>query len=606
MITSLLDPAMTIEQREGRPCLINTLYDDLYFAAQDGPAETALVFIEGNQLQDRMKEGRALTVAETGFGTGLNFLVLLKYWQQAGMKAPLHFITTEIAPLEPEVIKEILSPYQELAALTEQMLTILPPRWPGRHRRTLFDGLVTIDFLYGDSLNMINASSFKADAWFLDGFAPSRNPDMWQDDLFKAIADHSAPMASLGSFTAAGHVRRGLEAAGFTITREQGFGHKRHRITGIYNNSQKLEKPRPDQIIVIGAGIAGASTASALTALGHDVLVLGQGDGPADGASGNIAAVQSPRLTADDSFSERLSLSGYSYGRWLARLLKVDLSDQAVSYAWNDREVIRQNKILARDWPSSIFTSPQQDEMAQKTGFSVDHPALLFTDGGAVDPKAFTTQLLEGVKAQYGVVVQHILHDNKIWQVHTNQGVFEADAVVMAAGSGIVDLISTWSEPILPLQVTAGRVSHIPKGQIDLDHALSFGGYMAKAKDGQIALGASFDRNLDMDNLPEIDDALHQANCKTLPQDIAQKLGNDYTAWDGRLSFRLASADRSPIAGDLGNGLYIITALGARGTVTGPLLGQYITALITGAPSPLDLGMASLVDPWRFSKRAGL
>ena len=275
-----------------------------------------------------------------------------------------------------------------------------------------------------------------------------------------------------------------MRLQGFTITREQGFGHKRHRITaGIYNNGQKLEKPRPDQIIVIGAGIAGASTASALTALGHDVLVLGQGDGPADGASGNIAAVQSPRLTADDSFSERLSLSGYSYGRWLARLLKVDLADQAVSYAWNDREVIRQNKILARDWPSSIFTSPQQDEMAQKTGFSVDHPALLFTDGGAVDPQALTAQLLEGVKAQYGVVVQHILRDNKIWQVHTNQGVFEADAVV--AGGWVRYRGFNFNlerANIAALQVTAGRVSHIPKGQIDLDHALSFGGVWPKLR----------------------------------------------------------------------------------------------------------------------------
>ena len=629
MLTLLLDPEISIEDRDGRPCLVSGRFGDLYFAAQDGLAETELVFLSGNDLPQRMRDKTHFTIAETGFGTGLNFLALLKHWQEIENNpdqfAPvLHYITTEIAPLDANVIKEVLSPYQDLAELIEAMVAIMPPRWPGRHRRHLFGGRVVIDFIYGDSLAMINDAVFKADAWFLDGFAPSQNPDMWQDPLFEAIASHSAPNATLASFTAAGHVRRGLEAAGFEVERHQGFGHKRHRITGRIKGQIKATteeqvnpiSPDRQKVVIIGAGIAGASVAAALKPAGYDILVLGQGDGPGDGASGNIAAVQSPRLTAAESFSERLSLTGYSYARWLARLYGADLADQAISYAWNDREVTRQQKIKTRGWPETIFAAPDQTALKDKTGLDITHPALLFPEGGAVDPKTLTQALVADVATQFGTTVTGFEQSpngeatgggGRLWQIKTNEGVIDADIIVLAAGSGLAALTQDWMDPTLPLQVTAGRVSHLPATAFpDLDHAISFGGYMAKAKDGRIALGASFDRHIDLNNPPPIDDDLHHANIKTLPEAVAARIDRDFSNWSGRTSFRLASKDRTPIAGQVGKGLYMIAALGARGMVTGPILGQYIASLMMNTPSPLDRGAASMVDPYRFSAREGL
>lgn len=630
MLTPLLDPKISIEDRDGRPCLVSGRFGDLYFAAQDGLAETELVFLSGNDLPNRMEGQWQFTVAETGFGTGLNFLALLHHWRRLedhpDQTAPLlHYITTEIAPLDSEVIKEVLSPYQDLSGLVDEMLAILPPRWPGRHRRHLFGGRVVVDFLYGDSLEMIQSSNFKADAWFLDGFAPSVNPDMWQDGLFEALASHSAPQATLASFTAAGHVRRGLEASGFTIHRLPGFGHKRHRITGQFSlkSQQTSAEPiphanTPKKVVIIGAGIAGASVAAALKPRGDEMLVLGQGDGAGDGSSGNIAAVQSPRLTAADSFSERLSLTGYSYARWLARFHGVDLARQAISYAWNDREVTRQEKIKSRDWPDTVFSTPLPSELKEQTGLDIAYPGLLFPDGGAVDPKALTHALLDGVNTQFNTTVTGFTPlSGGGWHIETGQGAIEADLLVLAAGSGLAALTQDWLDPLLPLQVTAGRVSHMPSSALasaltstlngeELNHAISFGGYMAKAKDGQIALGASFDRHVDMNAPPPIDDDLHNANIETLPPAVAASIDRDFTTWSGRVSFRLASKDRSPIAGDLGNGLYVIAALGARGMVTGPILGQYIASLIMQTPSPLDRGAASLVDPYRFSAKEGL
>ena len=608
MISPLLDPDITIEDRDGRPCLVSGRFGDLYFSAQDGLAETALVFLSGNDLPQRLQTAKTFTVAETGFGTGLNFLALLKEWQALGSNAPvLHYITTEIAPLDADVIRAVLTPYPELSDLIDAMISILPPRWPGRHRRHLFDGRVVIDFLYGDSVAMISNAVFQANAWFLDGFAPQRNPEMWQDRLFAAIADHSAPDASIASFTAAGHVRRGLEAAGFDVTRQPGFGHKRHRITGVFNRPSHPKSQSYQRIVIIGAGIAGASVAAALKPYGHDLVVLGQGQGAADGASGNIAAVQSPRLTAADSFSERLSITGYSYARWLARLHGADLADTAISMAWNDREVTRQQKICARGWPDTLFTAPSETEVAAETGVGFSAPALRFSEGGAVDPKALTLSLLSGVETRYGITVDGVDASAEGCRISTNQGVITADRVVLALGSGLAALAKDWMDPVLPLQVTAGRVSHLPPETLpELNHAISFGGYMAKAADGTIALGASFDRNIDLSAPPPIDQDLHQKNRATLPEALAKKMGTDFKGWTGRTSFRLASADRSPIAGKINDRLFVIAALGARGMVTGPILGQYIAALMMDTPSPLDRGAASLVDPYRFSARQGL
>ena len=179
----------------------------------------------------------------------------------------------------------------------------------------------------------------------MDGFAPSQNPDMWQERLFEAIASHSSPHATLASFTAAGHVRRGLEAAGFEVERHQGFGLKRHRITGrIKATPQKPANPiSPDRqkVVIIGAGIAGASVAAALKPAGYDILVLGQGMG----GRWRIWQYRGGAIPPPDrggKFFGTAFADGYSYARWLARLYGADLADQAISYAWNDREVTRQ------------------------------------------------------------------------------------------------------------------------------------------------------------------------------------------------------------------------------------------------------------------------
>ena len=617
-MTSLLDPNVTIETRNGRPCLLSGRFDDLYFSAENGLAETELVFIEANDLPHRMATATRMVIAETGFGTGLNFLALLRHWTRLGEAAPvLHYITTEIAPLPAEIIRDVLSSFPEIKPLLDELLLVLPPRWPGRHSRYLFGGKVTIDFLYGDSLTLIRESQFQADAWFLDGFAPSNNPDMWQPEFFSVMASRSAPDASFGSFTAAGSVRTGLSDAGFYVERLSGYGNKRHRIKGRYKGKpahivQSCLGASSD-IVIIGAGIAGASVAAALKPQflkGQRLLVLGAGEEPADGASGNIAALQAPRLTALGGDGERLSIAAYGHARWLSRFYGADLADKAVVFAANDRQVERYNKLQKRAWPQSFLSQVQGEDLEDDLGFAHDYPALVFHQGGGVDPRRLTKAMLDNVDLRFGIAVERIKRfDDGRWRLITNQGEITADCVVLAAGAGAAKLTADWVDPLLPLplplQITAGRVSHLPKEAVAFNHALSFNGYMVKASDGQIALGASFERDVDLQTLPVIDAEAHAVNWALLPDRIRNTIPDDFTTWQGRGSFRCSTTDRLPVAGDLGGGLFALMALGAHGMTLAPLLGVHVAGLITGAPSPLDQGMIKAVSPYRFSARAG-
>ncbi|MEM8577909.1 MAG: tRNA (5-methylaminomethyl-2-thiouridine)(34)-methyltransferase MnmD [Pseudomonadota bacterium] len=192
---------------------VSTRFDDPYYSLADGLAETQHVFLAGNDLPARFRPG--FHIAELGFGTGLNFCAALRAWRAAGMDGPLHFTTFEAFPMAPEDQAKALAAFPIIAAEAEGLRTGNPP-----------DAVLTI--VEGDVRDTLPAWSGQADAWFLDGFSPAKNPEMWSDTLLAEVGTHTAPQGTAATYTAAGHVRRGLEAAGFAVTRTAGFGRKRH------------------------------------------------------------------------------------------------------------------------------------------------------------------------------------------------------------------------------------------------------------------------------------------------------------------------------------------------------------------------------------------
>ncbi|MGB7319703.1 MAG: tRNA (5-methylaminomethyl-2-thiouridine)(34)-methyltransferase MnmD [Planktotalea sp.] len=202
---------------------ISLRFDDPYFSFLDGLAETRHVFLAGNDLPLRFRPG--FHVAELGFGTGLNLLTTWMAWRESGVSGPLTFTSFEAFPLSPTQMQGALAAFPELAALTQELLDALTEK--GAQTNDLSFTLIT-----GDARATLPSWQGRADAWFLDGFSPAKNPELWDPSLMQAVGEHTNTGGSFATYTAAGHVRRALDAAGFEVERVKGFGHKRHMSIG--------------------------------------------------------------------------------------------------------------------------------------------------------------------------------------------------------------------------------------------------------------------------------------------------------------------------------------------------------------------------------------
>lgn len=200
---------------------VSRRFDDPFFSLNDGLAETRHVFLSGNDLPARLRPG--FRVAELGFGTGLNLLAL----HLANPGIPLRFTSFEAFPLTADEIDRALQHFPEARAVAGPFLAA----WEQGIRRFQI-GAIAVDIVIGDARETLPGWQSQADAWFLDGFSPAKNPELWAPDLMAEVARHTAPGGSFATYTAAGHVRRALAEAGFHVKRCPGHGRKRHMSVG--------------------------------------------------------------------------------------------------------------------------------------------------------------------------------------------------------------------------------------------------------------------------------------------------------------------------------------------------------------------------------------
>lgn len=216
------DPKAQLNWKDGQ-VPVSTRFDDPYFSLENGLAETRHVFLGGNDLPARLADG--FQVAELGFGTGLNLLALAAACQGPGV---VGFTSFEAYPMAPADMARALAAFPELGPLAADLVAT----W-GEGARRFRLGNLAVEVIIGDARETLPGWNGRADAWFLDGFSPARNPDLWAPGLMAEVARHTAPGGTFATYTAAGHVRRGLEAAGFAVSRMPGFGRKRHMSAGI-------------------------------------------------------------------------------------------------------------------------------------------------------------------------------------------------------------------------------------------------------------------------------------------------------------------------------------------------------------------------------------
>ncbi len=567
-------------------------HGDVYFSAHDGLGEARVVFLKGCGLPEAWAGRRRFVVGELGFGAGRNIAALIRLWRETREPgARLNIFSVENDLLTGAEAGRALAAWPQIADEAARLCALWPPRLRGFHRLDMADWGVSLDIAQFEAAEAVRAWDGAADAWFLDGFSPARDPALWREEVMAAVAARCAPGARLATYTVAGQVRRALEGAGFEVARAPGHGRKRQRLEARAPGSSSWTPPGPP-IVVIGAGIAGVSLARALRAEGARVTLI-EARHPGAGASGVPAALSAPRLDAGLGPIAALFAQAVRRAADLYDVLPgAVIARRCAHLAAGPKDDARFAAIAGSDLfaPGAARTVEASTFLDGASG-----PALALDTARVVDPaailEAWSGEVLPGCAAS--------LEPSTIgWRVMDPEGglLAEAASVVLAAGIDSREL-----HPALPLQAVRGQAEFATLPEARPGLALNFGAWILPLKDG-LAFGATHDRDDEGRDARGEDRARNLAALAPRIPALAARLSEvPLRSWVG---IRAASPDYLPIVGPLAPGLFALTGLGGRGFVLAPLLGEHLAAQILGLPSPLPRGAAALMEPDRFARRA--
>lgn len=592
---------LTWQQVDGIDIPISQQFGDVYFSKENGLLETRHVFLQGNDLAERLAQlddYQYFTVGETGFGTGLNFLVLWQLWREVrpDNHSHVHFISIEKYPLQIDDLRRALAVWTELADLSEQLLAVYPLPIAGCHRLHFPQERLSLDLWLGDAVDVFpKIHTYRPiDAWFLDGFAPSCNPDFWQDHVLKHIIRLSDVGTTFASFTVAGVVKRGLAQYGIQITRPKGFGHKREMLKAIWlddtSSHQTTNKhhQKHQSIAVIGAGIAGLSCAWALAQRGYQVDIYDK-DSPLSGASGNPMALLNPKLCDIEQTDEHLMVCSWQYA--MRHYAQFSAFRPLTVQQLQVKDETEQQYLS--DYPAGLLS----DDVLYPQ-WNSDYPQLNLTVAGAVQPHQLAEQILSHSSIQF---IQGDVQDiqqiapQQIRLLFNQYQQADYSAVIVCCAKATADFF----QPFPKLKAIRGQVSYCPLSVMDKHHTYSYGGYLLQLDEKQVLFGASFYPNHD-DDAVSIED--HQHNKQLLAQylpKIAQQLP-DITTWQGRASVRAQTVDYFPIVGKIKDNIYTLAGLGSKGFLFAPLCAEIICAEMLGELSPVPKTLLDKLSVKRF------
>jgi tRNA 5-methylaminomethyl-2-thiouridine biosynthesis bifunctional protein len=565
-------------------------HDDGYFGGADGLAEARLVFLTACGLPERWRDRPRFTVAELGFGTGLNLLAVWDLWRRTRPDGGvLHVVSVEAAPLPVDAAARVHAGFPALADLSARLLARWPVRAFGLQRIWFEEEGLCLTLAVGDAAGILPRMRFAADAWFLDGFAPSRNPDMWSPAVLAEVARLSAPGCRLGTYAAAGAVRRGLADAGFEVARRDGFAGKRHRTEAVLPG-EAPERTPPGEVLVIGAGVAGAAMAAALTRRGVAAVIADDDPCGRRRASGNPAALVMPRLDRGDTPAAAFHRAAWLHALQAYAPLSGDGFDPCgVEERSRDDAHARRLADLAADPPL-----PQDLLTAGPEGQGLVHRA-----GGVAEPAVVLERWFAGARRLPPGRIARLVRDGSGWLACDAAGevVWRGAAVVLACGADALPQIDDAAPA--PVQRARGQVSMAPDA--DARGAVASGAY-ALGWRGRLLFGATFDALAEGAAPEPVNDADHARNLAGLVRiapEPASRLAPD-RLW-GRVGVRAATPDRLPLAGaEAAPGLYRLGGLGARGFTVAPLCAEVVASLLCTEPSPVEARVAAALDPQRF------
>jgi tRNA 5-methylaminomethyl-2-thiouridine biosynthesis bifunctional protein len=616
---------------------LSTLYGDVFRSRSGAWPEALEVFVEGCELPGRWAQvrqaeaGSSFTVLELGFGLGVNFLATLHAWRgRAGQCARLHYVSVEAHPLAGADLRRGLIALGAPASDVEQLVAQWPAALPGLHRLDFDDGAVTLTLCLGDAATIVPRLVLGADAFFLDGFAPSRNPAMWAPALIRALARLARPGAALATWSAAGAVREALAAAGFEVARVTGHAGKRHRLCARYAPRWRTFEPPsapprwPERsVLVVGAGLAGATVAAGFARRGWLVTVLEAA------AAGSIGARMQPlygehlHLSPDDNPLARLTRTAWSL-RARARAAREPLGKLLVDA--DEAEAASRCAMLERlGFPGAFVRQLSRDQASDAAGVALPRGGLWLPQCDADDPAALLRARLAtpGVTLLAGAAVQALSREDARWCARDGSGRrLAAGGVVVLANAGDAARLAGLAS--LPIGRTRGQCTLVPAERIGGLRAIVSGeAFAAPLADGAILAGASFDH----DTSPEPSREVDRSNLLRL----ARTIGGDPQGWfDASVSspvgFRHAVRDHLPAIGLLPDeaaalcdapallrnerlalprmpGVFGAFAFGSRGLLWAELAARLLPALADGDPLPVEADLLRTIDPGRRTRR---
>ncbi|MCE0847389.1 bifunctional tRNA (5-methylaminomethyl-2-thiouridine)(34)-methyltransferase MnmD/FAD-dependent 5-carboxymethylaminomethyl-2-thiouridine(34) oxidoreductase MnmC [Buttiauxella sp. A2-C1_F] len=639
---------------EGTP--VSREFDDVYFSNDNGLEETRYVFLGGNRLNERFAthERSLFVVGESGFGTGLNFLTLWQAFEdfcknqpQATLKR-LHFISFEKFPLTVKDLHAAHAHWPELAEFAQQLQQQWPLPIAGCHRILLAEGRITLDLWFGDINELIpqldDTLNNQVDAWFLDGFAPSKNPDMWTPQLFNAMAKLARTGSTLATFTCAGFVRRGLIDAGFSMTKTRGFGRKREMLVGVMERA--IESPartpwyaRPSsqakEVAIIGGGIASALLSLALLRRGWQVTLYCEDDAPALGASGNRQGALYPLLNTHSATLTNFFSAAFTFARHVYDSLPVEFDHAwcgVTQLGWDEKSQHKIDQMLSLKFPDALVHAVDAETATKLCGLETGHGGATYPLGGWLCPAQLTAGALAlaetlGLKTHYQHQVEELTQTCDGWQLSlAEQDAKQHAAVVLANGFRVSKFAQTEK---LPFSAVGGQVSHIPTTPAlsELRQVLCYDGYLTpqNPNNQQHCIGASYHRGVEEMQYNEEDQQHNRQRLLNCLPDVDWPCEVDVSATEARCGVRCATRDHMPLVGSVPRyddtletyatlvenhdnaetapvyeNLFMLAALGSRGLCSAPLAAEILAAQMSDEPVPMDTETLAALNPNRF------
>jgi tRNA 5-methylaminomethyl-2-thiouridine biosynthesis bifunctional protein len=653
-----------IFQNDGSP--YSTLFGDIYFDTNNGVSQSECIFINGNNIQTRLeKYPDNFVIAETGFGTGLNFLLTLQIFQKIqqnqlnvglspSKKTSLRFISVEKYPLSRSQLAQSLKILPQLTDFGQQLIEQYPENPVKSVTLSFLDGSVTLQLIFDDATQGLTTlaqhkygrSSGLVDAWFLDGFSPAKNPEMWQPELFQQITRLSKEQATLATFTVSGKVKRQLIAAGFRVAKLTGNSKKSEVLTGVFQHNplsgksyqQRPTINKPQHVSIIGGGIASACAAYALTKSGVKVTVYCQDFSVAQGASSNNIGALYPLIhqQTDDislfyqqAFEQAISCykeiaeQGFNYDHDWCGLLEI---------SYKPALTLRQQHIdNSKLWPESLIHSVDKEQASKLAGVTLDHGGLFFPKAGWIAPAQLVKQVFKAAESTNRLRIETGFKIDKIsqqpdgkWLLHSTTENFQANVLIYCGGAQGIPLNIIKQ---LPLTSVRGQVTSMASNEKieSLSTVICHKGYLTPANNNLHCIGATFQKN-NFDTTAKAEEDEFNLNMleKCLPG-LAQFNTSDIVSSKARL--RCMTPDHMPMVGAMPdieahkqqfahlskdkrwrydqpapviNNLYMMTGLGARGLCSAPLLADILAADICGTPYPLDNEQLFNLAPNRF------